>query len=162
MRRPILALAVGAACVVGAAGCGNANVVTPADVAQNYVYQVAEGNYPAACALLDPRTRETLVSAAGSALSCPRLLARCLPAGSTALRHDPVQLLYANVELQVHGPRAEVGLSGTTVASAAKAVTLVRRHAVWRLTSPGRSITRCVGRLIRDRRRGPRRRVARG
>ena len=158
MRPRILVLAL-AGC---AAGCGNANVVTPTDVAQNYVYAVAEGNYPSACALFDQGTRKTLVSAAGPRLSCPRLFARCLPTGSTALRHDQSQLFYANVDLRVHGSRADVGLSGTAVASAAKEVTLIDRRAGWRLTSPGRAIDRCVRRLSRDRERGHRGRAARG
>ena len=36
---------------------------------------------------------------------------------------------------------------------AIKQVTMVQHRTQWRLTSPGRAITRCVSRLRRDRRR---------
>lgn len=158
MRRGILVLTM-AACV---AGCGNSNVLSPVEVAQNYVYAIAEGNYPGACALLGQPTLETLVSSAGSRGSCPGLFARCLPRGSTVLRRDQSQLLYANADLRVHGSRADVRFSDTAVARAAKEVTLIDQRTKWRLTSPGQVITRCVRRLSRSRRRGLRRRSARG
>jgi hypothetical protein len=148
--------------VAGLAGCGNSSVLSPVEVTQNYVYAIAEGNYSGACALLDPHTRETLVSWAGADVSCPRLFARCLRSTSTVLRHDQAQLLYANVDLQVSGSRADVRLSGTAVARAAREVTLVERHTQWRLTSPGRAITRCAHNWRRHRRRGRRRVAARG
>jgi hypothetical protein len=156
VRRAALTLAVAASL----SGCGNANVLSPIEVAQNYVYAVAEGKYPGACALLEARTRAGLVSSAR--LSCPRLLARCLPTTSTSLSHDQVQLLYANADLQVHGTRADVRLSGTAVAKQAKEVTLLDEHTTWRLTSPGRAIARCAATLSRRHRRGHRRRSAHG
>jgi hypothetical protein len=137
------------------AGCGNANVVSPSDVAQNYVSAIAEGNFSGACALFEAHTRDRLVALSGS--SCPRLFARCLPRESTSLPRDQVQLLYANVDLRVSGAHAEARLSGTAVTKATKEVTLVDQHTHWRLTSPGGAITRCVGRLSRDRRRAHRR-----
>ncbi|MGI8507429.1 MAG: hypothetical protein ACR2MK_11640 [Solirubrobacteraceae bacterium] len=158
MKRSILVLAMAA----GIAGCGNANVVTPTDVAQSYVYAIAEGNYPGACALLDQRTRETLVSSTRPRVSCPRLFARCLPKGTTTLRRDQSQLLYANTDLQVSGSRAAVRLSGTAAARVTKEVTLVHERAHWELTSPGAAIERCAVRLARDRRRRHRRRSVGG
>lgn len=146
--------------VAGLAGCGNTNVMTPVEVAQNYVFAVAEGNYPGACALLESGTRTRLTS--GMRSSCPRLFARCLPNASTTLSHDQAQLLYANADLRVSGRRAVVRLSGPAVARATKAVTLVNQHARWRLTSPGRAITRCVSRLERRRRHAGGRHPARG
>lgn len=140
------------------AACGNANVVTPVDAAQNYVFAVAEGNYPGACALLAPATRSRLMSM--SHWSCPTVFVRCLPKPSTALSHDQAQLLYANADLRVFGHRAEVTLSGTAVARAAKEVMLVEQHGRWRLSSPGRAIERCVRRL--EHRRRHQRPTARG
>jgi hypothetical protein len=158
VRRGILVFAT-LACV---AGCGNSDVLSPVEVAQNYVYAIAEGNYSRACGMLDQRTREALTASAGSRVSCPRLFARCLPKGSVALRHDQAQLLYANADLQVHGSRADVRLSGTAVASAAKEVTLIERRTQWQLTSAGRVITRCARGLSHHRRRGHRKRSAGG
>lgn len=158
MRRGLLILTM----VAGIAGCGNANVVTPTDVAQSYVYAIAEGNYPGACALLDQRTRETLVASRRSRVSCPRLLACCLPKRTTALRRDQSQLLYANVDLRVSGSRADVRLSGTAAANATREVTLVHERAHCELTSPGAAIERCALRLARDQRRRHRRRSAGG
>jgi hypothetical protein len=156
MKRSVLVVVV----AISLVGCGNENVVTPAEVAQNYVFAVAEGNYPGACALLEPGTRAGL--AATARLSCPSLFARCLPNASTSVSHDQAQLLYANADVRVSGSRAAVRLSGPAVARAAQEVTLVNRQARWRLTSPGRAITRCVSRWERHhpRRRG--RQAARG
>jgi hypothetical protein len=146
MRRLLLVLGLAAAL----AACGNANVVTPVEAAQNYVFAVAEGNYPGACALLAPGTRVALTSA--RRWSCPTLFLRCLPTPSTALSHDQAQLLYANADLQVSGRHAAVTLSGTAVARAARRVTLVEQHGRWLLSSPGRAIARCVSRLKHHRR----------
>jgi hypothetical protein len=145
-----LGLLLGVSVALG--GCGNANVLSPAEVAQNYVAAIAEGNFPGACALFEAHTRDRLVAVSGS--SCPRMFSRCLPRASTSLPKDQVQLLYANVDLRVSGAHAEARLSGTAVTKEAKEVTLVDQHTHWRLTSPGRAITRCVDRLSRDRRRG--------
>ncbi|MEO6858048.1 MAG: hypothetical protein ABI323_05610 [Solirubrobacteraceae bacterium] len=150
MRRWIAALGL----IVGLAGCGNADVLSPVEVAQNYMYAIAEGNYAGACALLDQHTRARLVSSTGRDVSCPRLFARCLRNSSTILRHDQAQLLYANADLQLTGSRADVRLSGTAVATAARQVTLVDRHMHWSLTSPGKAITRCVRASRRHRPRG--------
>lgn len=67
MRRLGLLLAVSAAL----AGCGNANVLSPAEVALNYVSAIAEDNFSGACAQFEAHTRDRLASLSGS--SCPRL-----------------------------------------------------------------------------------------
>ena len=133
------------------AGCGNSNVVSPSEVAQKYLYAIAEGYFPGACALLDQHTRETLVSVTRSRGGCSTLLARCVPKQSTALRRDASQLLYANVDLSVHGSRADARLSGIPAAKAAQEVTLVDEHGQWRLITPGKNIARCVRRFSRHR-----------
>jgi hypothetical protein len=156
MRRLLLALAA----IAGLSGCGNANVVTPSEVAQNYMFAVAEGNYPGACAMLQARARARLTASAHS--SCPQLFAHCLPRELTSLSHDQAQLFYANTDLQVSGHRADVRLSGPAVTRSVKEVTLIDQHHHWRLTSPGRAIRRCVGRLERRRRHGRERGTARG
>lgn len=143
---------------VGVVGCGASNVVTPSEVAQNYVYAVAEGNGSGACALLDARTRDTLVASTRSRRGCPALFARCLPKGSAILRRDQSQLLYANVDLRVSGAHADVRLSGTAAAKATKEVMLAHERTRWVLTSPGQFITRCVSRLRRSHRPRHRRR----
>ncbi len=149
MRRLVLVLVLAALLTA----CGSANVVSPNEVAQNYLYAIAEGDFPGACALLERHTREALVSLTRSRGSCPTLFARCLPKGSTTLRRDQVQLLYANVELSVQGSRAHARLSGVAVANAAHEVSLEEQHTQWRLTSAGDNIARCVRRLSRHRRR---------
>jgi hypothetical protein len=149
VRRTIAAVVLAAALT----GCGASNIVSPVDVAQNYATAVGAGNDQGACALLEPNLRASLVASAGSHLTCPALLARCLPSRSTATSGDNLQLLYVNVDLRTHGPRAVASLSGLPVARAIKQVTMVQHRTQWRLTSPGRAITRCVSRLRRDRRR---------
>lgn len=153
-----VAIVILGVCVVG---CGN-SALSPAEVAQNYVYEVAAGNYSAACALLEPPIRRALVSATGARVGCPGLFRRCLPQGTTVLRRDQTQLLYANTDLQIHGSRADVGLSGIAAARATKEVTLVDHRSRWRLTSPGRAIEQCVRRLSGQRGHRRRRRTAGG
>ncbi|MGI8713893.1 MAG: hypothetical protein ACR2NR_12105 [Solirubrobacteraceae bacterium] len=149
MSRRIVLLAV-AACLVG---CGSSSdVVSPIEVAQNYAYAMAEGNFPGACALLDGRTRASLISSTRWRAGCPRLFARCMPKQPKVSKRDQTQLLYATVDLRVHGDRADARLSGTSAASATREVTLVRRRARWLLTSPGQVIKTCVVRLRRHHR----------
>ena len=130
--------------------------VLPVEVAQNYVNAVAEGYYAGACAMLDPPARAAVLASTGSHLSCPALLARCLPARSHASK-DQSQLLYVNTTLAVHGRRAQVTLSGLAVARAIKRVTLTDERAGWLMTSPGVAVTRCARRLHRHSRRRSRR-----
>ncbi len=146
MSRAIAVLGLTAAL----AGCGAANVVSPVDVAQNYVSAVGEGNFAGACALFEPHALASLLASTGSHPTCPALLARCLPSRVTVTSADKLQLLYVNVDLRTSGSRAVAGLSGLPVASAIKQVTLVRRRSQWRLTSPGQAVTRCVLRLRRQ------------
>lgn len=150
MTRRLVMLALAAAL----AGCGNANVVTPRDVAQNYAFQLAEGNFPQACALFDPAALRSLASGSGG--GCRSLLARCLPKSTTSLRRDETQLFYVNTDLQESGSRATVTVSGTAVARSVRRVSLADERGRWRLTSPGRGIDRCL------RARGRRGRRARG
>lgn len=145
MRRPAAALTVTLA--LGAAACGNANVVTPTDVTQSYVDAVAEGNFPGACALLSAATRTSLLAAAGRRRDCPALLDRCLPSRIRVSAADQSQLLYVTIDIRAAGRRAEGTLSGLPVARAISRVTLVRRRGRWRLTTPGRAVSRCVRRL---------------
>jgi hypothetical protein len=137
--------AVAAAVCLGS--CGQYTVVTPGDVAQNYVYSLADGTYPGACALLDSHTRAAMLTSVGQRVSCPRLLARCLPAKFKALADDQSQLLYASTDVRQEGGRAQVSLTGTTIGKATKRVTLKQEQSRWLLTSPGDVITRCMHRL---------------
>ena len=148
MRRTIALLAL----AVAVAGCGAANVVSPVDVAQNYVSAVGEGNFAGACALFEPHALGSLLASTGSRPTCPSLLARCLPTRVTVTSADQLQLLYVNVDLRTYGSRAVAGVSGLPVAKAIRQVTMVEHRGRWRLTSPGRAVTRCVSRLRRDRR----------
>ena len=144
MIRAIVA-AVAVAICVGA--CGGSNVVTPGDVAQNYVSALANGTHGGACAQFDAHARAVLLTSAGSDFTCPRLLSKCLPAKFKALANDQSQLLYATADVQQEGVRAQVGLSGTAIGKATKEVTLRQERNRWLLTSPGDIITRCVRRL---------------
>jgi hypothetical protein len=143
MIRMFAALVV-AVCI---AACGDSNVVTPADVAQNYVSALANGTYGGACAQFDAHTRAVLLASAGSHLTCSRLLSRCLPARFKALASDQSQLLYATSDVRQDGERAQVRLSGTGIGKATKQVTLRQQRGRWRLTSPGDVVARCVRRL---------------
>lgn len=143
MIRVIAALTV-AVCV---AACGDSNVVTPGDVAQNYVSALANGTYGGACAQFDAHTRAVLLTSAGSHVTCARLLSNCLPAKFKALASDQSQLLYATADVQQEGERAQVSLSGTAIGRATKQVTLRQERGRWLLTSPGDVVTRCVHRL---------------
>lgn len=140
MRRGAVLLALCAAL----AACGNQNIVTASDVAGSYVYAVAEGNYPGACALLTPATRGALLAARPTHGGCPALLRRCLPSRFHHASGDQSQLLYASTDETIHGDHASVVLSATPAAQATRHVTLVRTHGRWRLTSPGAAIARCV------------------
>jgi hypothetical protein len=145
----VAALALGA-CL---AACGSSDLPAPSDVAQSYVYALAEGNYRGACALLDKGTRESLVRAVGSRTTCPRLFARCLPDEASRVNRDQAQLLFANIQVITEGPRKALSrLSGTRVARATREVTMADESGIWKLTSSGRAISRCVVRSDRDRR----------
>lgn len=133
------------------AGCGSANVVSPVDIAQNYVSAVGEGNYPGACALFEPRALAALLASTPAHPTCTALLARCLPSRVTVTSADKLQLLYVNVDLRMYGSRAVALVSGLPVAAAIKQVTMVRLKTHWRLTSPGQAIDRCVRRLQHQR-----------
>jgi hypothetical protein len=152
MRGRRAALALTSGLCLGLAGCGNANVVTPSDVTQNYVDAIAEGNYPGACKLLAAPTRAALVATARTHEGCTALLGRCLPSKIRVSAADQSQLLYVNIDIQTSGPMAQGTLSGLPVARAIKRVTLVRQRGRWRLTTPGQAVTRCVHRLHTDHR----------
>ena len=148
MRRTVAVLALGAA----VAGCGSANVVSPVDVAQKYAYAIGTGNDASACTLLDPQARDAMVASTGAHATCAGLMGRCLPARSTVTSADKLQLLYVNVDLRTRGSHAVAVLSGLPVARAIGRVTMVQHRGRWRLTTPGRGISRCVRRLRRGRR----------
>ena len=133
--------------------CGNQNIVTASDVSGNYVYLIAEGNYPGACALLTPATRSALLAGRPTRGGCAALLRECLPARFRRSSGDQSQLLYANVFESTHGNTSTVGLSATPAADATRQVTLVHAHGRWRLTSPGVAISRCVRAARRHRER---------
>lgn len=143
-----------AACL---AACGDQNVITPRDVAGNYVYAIAEGNYQAACAQLDTRTRDRLARAAGPHGTCTELLSRCLPGRFRSSAGDQSQLLYAGSKLRERGRSASVTLGGTAAARATRFVTLSYDGSRWLLTSPGAAITRCLSRISASQRRAGRR-----
>jgi hypothetical protein len=145
-----LALALTSPLCLGVAACGNANVVTPSEITQNYVDAIAEGNYPGACGLLAARTRAATVASARTHEDCAALLGRCLPSKIRVSAADQSQLLYVTIDLQTSGRNAQGTLSGLPVARAIKRVTLVRQRGRWRLTTPGQAVTRCVHRLHAD------------
>lgn len=153
LSRVVAALALGA-CL---AACGSSDLPVPSDVAQSYVYTLAEGNYRGACALLDKGARDTLVRATGSRATCPRVFARCLPDQATHVNRDQAQLLFANVQVTMDGPKAVAKLSGTRVARATRQVTMTNEHGIWKLTSYGQAIGRCLLSSDRDRRLRPQR-----
>ena len=126
------------------AACNNQVIVTASDTAGKYVYAIAEGNYPGACALLTPGTRSRLLAGRPTRGGCPALLRDCLPARFRRSSGDQSQLLYANESETTRGRTATVLLSATPAAQATRRVTLVHAHGRWRLTSPGVAISRCV------------------
>jgi len=133
------------------AGC-NMPPPSAGTVAENYVMQVAEGNYPAACALLDAHARHDLGVAMKSSAGCADLLARCLPTNASVLQHDQAQLFYANINVTVVGARATVLTSGTAVARRIREVTLAKEHGHWLLTSYGEQRCPVIGGRHRHRR----------
>ncbi|HET9103613.1 MAG TPA: hypothetical protein VFN55_09690 [Solirubrobacteraceae bacterium] len=137
------------------AGCGNYVVVTAGDVASNYVYALGEGNNAKACGYFTPGARASLAASAHPRASCPEILRRCVPSRYRQASADQSQLLYANTDVTTHGDRATVTLSATPAAAAVRQVTVIHQHGHWRLTSPGRVVTRC---LTAERHRGHRRR----
>jgi hypothetical protein len=151
-----LIAAVTLALGIGVAACGNANVVTPTDITQNYVHAIAEGNFPGACALLEPHARSALLERAAAHRGCAALLRHCIPDRILILSGDQSQLLYVNVDIQAAGPRAQATLSGLPVARAIRRVALVRRRGRWELTTAGQTVIRCVARLHQDKARGHR------
>jgi len=146
MRRLIVALAV-ATCV---AACGQSTVVTPYEVAQNYVYAIAEGNLPGACGMIEAHARAALLASTGQHISCPSLFRRCLP-NSIVGTGDQSQLLYGTFLVDTSGDRARATMDGTPAANATRRVSMIDKRTRWLLTSPGLVISRCVGRLRRHR-----------
>jgi hypothetical protein len=133
--------------VIGAclAGCGGENYITPPnEVVQNYLSALASGYYPTACSLLDRRTRESQLKRGGPHATCEKLFAKCLPHSVTRLSHDPLQLYYSSVEINMAGSaRASAAVSGTAVARAIRHVTLSDERGTWKLTAYGRAIDQC-------------------
>lgn len=136
-------LAAALVLVVCVAGCG-ASAPSPVDTAvQHYLNALAEGNYSSACALLDRRTRDSLLKSKGSRTTCSSVYTRCLPDDAQRLNQDQSQLLFATVQVSIDGPRAAAAVSGTAVARAIKKVTLAKEHGRWKLTSYGKGLHRC-------------------
>jgi hypothetical protein len=126
------------------AGCGGSGPV-PSDPVQNYLSDLAEGNYGGACAQLDRPARDALLRLKGSRSSCKRVFTRCLPDSAVTPKEDQSQLLYATVEVNQSGPKADAVVSGTPVAKAVKELTLAKENGTWKLTSYGRGLTGCPG-----------------
>lgn len=118
---------------------------------QNYLNDVGAGNYAAACALLDKRTREAPLKSVRPRITCATVFARCLPDNVTKLTRDQTQLLYASIEMNVTGDKASANVGGTTVARAIKKVTLANERGNWKLTTYGQAVHRC--RLAKPRHR---------
>ncbi|MGZ4196270.1 MAG: hypothetical protein ACXVEW_06455 [Solirubrobacteraceae bacterium] len=131
------------ALAVCAVGCGESSTTPPVDVVQNYLNDVGAGNYAAACALLDKRTREAPLKSVRPRITCATVFARCLPDNVTRLTRDQTQLLYASIEMNVTGDKASANVSGTAVARAIRKVTLAEQQGNWKLTSYGRAVQRC-------------------
>ncbi|MGZ6690219.1 MAG: hypothetical protein ACXVHQ_22395 [Solirubrobacteraceae bacterium] len=135
-------------CVVG---CGESSTTPPVDVVQNYLNDLGAGNYAAACALLDKRTREAPLKSARPRITCATVFARCLPDNVTRLTRDQTQLLYASIQVNVAGDTGSANVSGTAVARAIRKVTLANESGNWKLTSYGQAVHQC--RLSKPRRR---------
>jgi hypothetical protein len=130
--------------VVVVAGCGGSGPV-PSDPVQNYLSDLAEGNYGGACAQLDRPARDTLLRLRRSRGSCTRVFTACLPNSAITPNKDQSQLLYATVEVNQNGARGDATVSGTPVARAVKEVSLAKENGTWKLTSYGRGLTGCPG-----------------
>jgi hypothetical protein len=113
---------------------------------QNYLNAVGAGNYSAACAMLDSRTREAPLKSAragGVRITCPKVFVRCLPDKVLRLARDQTQLFYASIDLNVTGKTASGAVSGTAVARALRTVTLANESGTWKLTSYGQAVHGC-------------------
>lgn len=145
-------------------GCGESQTPPAVLAAQTYLNDLAEGNYPGACALLDGRARTALNGRARAALprragrrvSCPRAFTRCLPDNAQVPKRDQSQLLFANVQVSIHGESAAAAVGGTPVARAVRHVTLAKQGRHWKLTSYGQGLTRCRPRTRRPAKTGTR------
>jgi hypothetical protein len=142
--RGLLSAAVLSAAVAGA-GCGESQPPPVYAAINGYLNSLAAGNYASACGLLDSPARASLERSARSGGSCARALARCLPTRVQTLKQDQTQLLYANLDVSVHGSRASAAVGGTPVARAVRRVSLTRQGGRWKLTSYGERLTRCRG-----------------
>lgn len=132
------------AVVAGLAGCESGSAPPgPYDAVNNYLNQIAEGNYSGACGLLDSTTREALVKRMGSKTSCSKLFVRCLPSQATNISRDQSQLLFATIQVETHRRKADVAVGGTAVARAIKRVTLAKERGTWKLTAYGEALQRC-------------------
>ncbi|MGN6169569.1 MAG: hypothetical protein ACTHQQ_15575 [Solirubrobacteraceae bacterium] len=126
------------------AGCeSNSSPAGPYNVVNNYLTQIAEGNYANACGLLDTGVRDALIRKMGSRTSCSRLFVQCLPSQATNLKRDQSQLLYATIVVDTHRRKSDVTVGGTAVARALKRVTLAKERGTWKLTSYGDALRRC-------------------
>ncbi|MFZ0040904.1 MAG: hypothetical protein WAK93_06345 [Solirubrobacteraceae bacterium] len=138
-----LAAAWLAVCVAGCGGSGQPPVYSNT---YSYLADLAGGNFTNACSLLDGRARLVLERSAGHKVSCARAFAVCLPSRVLVASQDQSQLLYATVELSVHGSKAVADLKGTPVADALKRVSLAKQRGLWKLTSYGDGLTGCARR----------------
>jgi hypothetical protein len=126
-----------------AGGCGTFPA-SPQQVAQNYVSQIADGNFSGACALLDAQARTALVHNLGPGRGCGAVLARCLPSSASVLKRNQTQLLFTDVQGTVTAGAAVLTVSGTAVAREIGQLTLRKlRAGGWQLTSYGRALKSC-------------------
>lgn len=158
-RGAALCVIVGVA--AGVAGCGEQSLPPATLAAQSYLSALAEGNYGSACALIDPRTRRRVARSLGRRVGCPGVFHRCLPDEAQIPQHDQSQLLFADVQVAIHGRRAVAAVSGTAVARALRQVTLAKEGRRWRLTSYGQGLRTCPARRRRERARARARASAR-
>jgi hypothetical protein len=128
--------------VAAIAACGE-SPSPPNEIVQNYLNALGGGNYVNACGFLDARAREALVRSALKRTTCAGLFRRCLPHKTIVLKQDQIQLLYANINVSTSGANAVVTVSGTTVATELKHVTLRNEQGAWKLTRFGEAIERC-------------------
>lgn len=144
MRIMVIGCVVAALAVaVCLGGCGESQSPPAVLAAQSYLKSLAEGNYPAACALLDGRARTALSRRPGRRVSCARAFTRCLPDDAQVPKRDQSQLLFANVQVSIRGDTASAAVSGTPVARAVRHVTLAKEGRHWKLTSYGQGLTGC-------------------
>lgn len=151
-RRAVATCGATICLAAGLAACGEQSPPAATLAVQSYLTALAEGNYGSACALIDGRTRRRVARSLGRRVSCPGVFHRCLPDKAQVPRHDQSQLLFADVQVSIHGRSATGIVGGTVVAAAIRRVSLAEEGRHWWLTSYGQGLHGCRAERRRARR----------